>query len=629
MGFLVGVAGTLPAWSATRHVVLLFDERPELPGLAVLEAELIHTLAASADHIEVYREAMDLSRFSSSTYETYLRDSLRAKYANKKIDVAVAVMGPALDFLLRNREVIFPGTPIVFCGLSRQGLGDRSLPSNVRGVLVKREFAPTLDLALRLQPKTQQVVVVGGTSEFDARLIEQARNQFRSFEDRIAFTYFTTLPLQQLLAELSRLPPQTIVLFISFFQDASGAAFVPHDVVQRVSAAANAPVYAFVDQYLGRGIVGGNLYSLAAHGTEAGKLVLQALANPEASVPVLTEVPSNKIVFDWRQMQRWGISQSNLPAGSEIRFRDPTAWDQYPWQIVLIVTAILAQAALIIRLFHEQRRRRKAETESRQRMSELAHMNRVATAGELSASIAHEVNQPLMAIATNAAAAKRWLSAKPSNVEEASASLAAIQSASVRASSIINNLRAMFKKDTKVEEPFEINGVVRSVLELVRTEANKHGVEIRTQLTDGLPSGSGHQVQLQQVVLNLAMNAIEAMDTLRLGQRELRVRTELHETGGVKVSVEDTGKGIAPADLERVFQPMVTTKATGMGIGLSICRSIIEEVHKGKIWAAAGTPRGSTFQFVLPTTTNTARGKMSAETIEQERLQAKAARLQH
>lgn len=359
---VVWVAGALPASSATRHVVLLFDERPELPGLAVLEADLVGTLVAnSADHVTVYREAMDLSRFSSSTHQTALRDFLRAKYADKKIDVVVAIMGPALDFLLSHGDAIFPGARIVFCGIDRRELGERSLPSHVRGVLVKREFASTLELALSLHPQTQRVAIVAGASEFDTRLLEQARNELRAFENRVAFTQLTALPLQQLLAELSRLPPQTIVLFVSLFQDGAGAPFVPHDVVQRVSVAANAPVYGFVDQYLGRGIVGGNLYSVAAHGAQAAKLVLQALAGSAPSETSLSEVQSSEVLFDWRQMQRWGISESWLPAGSEIRFRDLTAWQTYRGYVLSIAAIVFAQSALIGWLLHEHRRRLRSE----------------------------------------------------------------------------------------------------------------------------------------------------------------------------------------------------------------------------------------------------------------------------
>jgi hypothetical protein len=309
-GLLVWLAFAAPVLAATRHVVVLYDERLDFPGLADLDRDLVRTLVSeSEDTIEVYREAMDLSRFGSDLYKMQLRDFLRAKYTSKKIDVAIAVFGPSLDFLLSYGEAIFPGTPIVFCGIDRKELGDRTLPPRVRGVLIKREFAPTIDLALKLHPGTDRLVVVVGTSEFDSRLLQQARQEFRPYEDRLHFTYLNTLPLDKVLAQLSQLPPHTIVLYTTFFQDVTGESFIPHDVVERVSAVASAPTYGFLDQFVGRGIVGGNLYSVSKHGAEAAKLALQVLAGAETSRVPYSEVQANTLLFDWRQMHRWGISE--------------------------------------------------------------------------------------------------------------------------------------------------------------------------------------------------------------------------------------------------------------------------------------------------------------------------------
>ena len=203
---IIWIAGVFPASSATRNVFLLFDERVELPGLAALDGEFAHTLAFnSPDNIEIYRETMDVSRFDSDNYRTLLKDHLRAKYATKKIDVAVAVIAPALEFLLKHGDAIFPGTPIVFCGVDRTELGNRSLPAHVRGVLLKREFTPTIELALRLHPNTKRIAVVAGTSEFDTRLLDQARQQFDAYGSRLTFTYLTTAPLQKLLTDVAAL----------------------------------------------------------------------------------------------------------------------------------------------------------------------------------------------------------------------------------------------------------------------------------------------------------------------------------------------------------------------------------------------------------------------------------------
>jgi hypothetical protein len=269
----------LPASAATRRVVLLFGERPELPALALLQADLVRTLTSnSADTVEIYNEAMDLSRFGWNNHQLFLRDFLQAKYADKKIDLAIAILSPALEFLLNYGSVIFPGTPIIFCGIDKTELGNRLLPSQVRGILLKREFAPTVEIALRLHPRTERAVVVAGTSEFDTRLLDEAKIDFGFYGSRLDFKYLTTLPLQNLLAELSDLPPRTLVFYTTVFRDGAGETLVPREVVERVSAAANAPTYGFFEQYVGRGIVGGEVNSLSAHGVEAAKLALQVLA---------------------------------------------------------------------------------------------------------------------------------------------------------------------------------------------------------------------------------------------------------------------------------------------------------------------------------------------------------------
>ena len=268
--------------SATRSIVLLFDERPELPGLARLDAEFVEKFTAdSAEPVEFFREAMDLTRFSSDAHKVLLRDYLRKKYADKPIDVTVAIRQPALDLLLNSADPLFPGAAIVFLGVDPGYFGGRPLPAHVSGVLVTRDFAPTLELALRLHPTTENVVVVSGGSEIDLKLLETAKKQFQPYDGRVSFRYWTALPMQELLKELSQLPPRTIVLYTTFFRDGTGQAFVPHEVVEQVSKAASVPVYGFIDQYVGRGLVGGDVYSFAEHGAKAATLALQVLSGQD------------------------------------------------------------------------------------------------------------------------------------------------------------------------------------------------------------------------------------------------------------------------------------------------------------------------------------------------------------
>ena len=234
-------------------------------------------------------------------------------------------------------------------------------------------------------------------------------------------------------------------------------------------------------------------------------------------------------------------------------------------------------------------------------MTELAHMNRLATAGVLLASIAHEINQPLTGIVVQAGAARQWLASREPSIEKARDTLDQIESDGLRAGEIITSLRGLFKKETQARTTIDINKLIFTVLAIVRHELLRHGVELRTELDESVPSLEGDRVQLQQVVLNLVMNAIEAMQMET--QRILSIRSCVSKTNFVHVLVEDTGTGIDAPTHDHIFDPMFTTKERGMGIGLSICHSIVQS-HNGRIWVTRGIDKGSIFQFELPTSVN-------------------------
>jgi PAS domain S-box-containing protein len=242
---------------------------------------------------------------------------------------------------------------------------------------------------------------------------------------------------------------------------------------------------------------------------------------------------------------------------------------------------------------------RESERRFREVQTELAHANRAATMGQLTASIAHEVKQPFAAAAANAAAALRWLAAQPPNVDEARQALERIANDAVRGGDIIGRIRDLIKKTPSRVESVDINEAVREVIELTRSEAAKHGVSVRIALGENLPFVLGDRVQLQQVMLNLIVNALEAMSATCTGSRELLISTVRDSSKGVSIAVRDSGPGLRPIEIERVFDPFYTTKAHGLGMGLSICRSIVE-THGGRLWADANAGCGTVFQFVLP-----------------------------
>ena len=242
--------------------------------------------------------------------------------------------------------------------------------------------------------------------------------------------------------------------------------------------------------------------------------------------------------------------------------------------------------------------RKRAEEALQKAQAELAHVNRVATMGQLTASIAHEVNQPIAAAVTNAQVALRWLGAHPPDLEEVKEALDEIVKSGNRAADVIGRIRALINKAPPSKGRFDLNEAVRDVMTLARSDVLRNGVSLQTDLATGLPSVEGDRVQLQQVILNLILNAIEAMSGID-EERKLLISTETDASGRVLVAVRDSGPGLDPENVERLFEAFYTTKSSGMGMGLSICRSIVD-AHGGQVWASANKPRGAVFQFTLP-----------------------------
>ncbi|HSI35519.1 MAG TPA: ATP-binding protein [Tepidisphaeraceae bacterium] len=609
---LIGV--TAPAGGATperpRRVVVLHDENKDFSGLALLDQSIKDALKAGIPSgLEVHTEYLDVSRFHEPGHDAVVGEFFRRKYAGRQIDVVITVMAPSLDFVTKFGGTSWPGAAVVFCGIDRRELDGRTLGPNVTGVLVKREFKPTLELALRLHPGTRNVVFVAGTSPFNRYWTEQARAELREFESRVTIRNLTDLPLESIRDEVSRLPEHSVVLYLHLFRDGAGRTFSPNEAMSLIAERANAPIYVFLDQYVGLGGVGGWVYSFEVHGTRAGETAVRVLRGERPKQVSVTEASSSLNLFDARQLKRWGVAESALPAGAVVRFPDVSFWARYRWHVAGACAVIVTQAMLIFAMFVQLRRRRAAdaarrvaEADAHQRRTELAHVSRAATLGELTATLAHELSQPLAAVLNNAGAGQRFLANGSPDLAEVRAALADIAADATRASEVIGRLRGMLKRGTTVAafEPVDLNDVVRTVERLVHGDGVAHRVAVELDLAADLPPTAGDAIQLQQVVMNLMLNAFAAIDQPGRLVRRLVVRTRVVEGGsGVEAEFADSGSGISADVIDRLFEPFVTTKAEGLGMGLSICRSIVDQ-HGGRLRAENSPAGGATFTLTLP-----------------------------
>ncbi len=545
--------------------------------------------------LDITEHSLVTARSPDEDPEAPFVEYLRALFAKRPLDLIVSIGAPAAAFVQRHRHRLFAATPMVFTAVDQRRVQYSSLTANDAVVALRIDYLSAFENILQVLPDTKNVIVVVGTSPIEKFWKEAIGKEVEPLANRIKLSWTDELSFEALLKQASALPPNTAIFWELMIVDAAGVVHEGDVPLTRLHTVANAPIFSYDESFFGNAIVGGPLLLAADTGRQTAAVAIRILNGEKPGEIRAPIVQFASPVFDWREMQRWGISKNSLPPGSEILFRSPTAWEQYRGYILAFVAAILIQSALILWLVYEHWRRQRAEILARNTMSELTHVNRVATVGELSASIAHEVRQPLAAMLANAEGALRWL--KKGKLEEVRAGLKDIVSEGFRANDIITNLRAMFKHDVQEKTLVDINKLVSSVLALVVIDLQKHEIELQTQLDEQIPQVLGNQVQLQQVILNLVMNAIEAMSSSQI--RVLRIKTALSQPNKVHVSVEDTGTGIKPSDVDRLFKPLFTTKARGMGMGLSICQSIIE-THGGRIWVSPGANGGSIFQFELP-----------------------------
>ena len=560
--------------------------------------------------LDITDHSLMSARSSDEDSEAPFVEYLRALHAKKPLDLIVSIGAPAASFVQRHRVGLFANTPMVFTAVDERRVQSSLLTPSDAVVAVRIDYLEAMKNILQVLPETRNIVVVVGTSPIEKFWKEEIGRSVASLSGRVTFMWTDGLSFDEILKQTAALPPHTAIFWELMIVDAAGGVHEGNTALPRLHAVANAPIFSYDEAFFAGQIVGGPMISVEEGSRQTAAVAIRILGGERAGDIKVPPVRFATPRFDRQQMQRWGISESRLPLGSEIYFREPSVWEQYRLQIIVILVIIVLQAALISWLVNEHRRRSLAEIRSRNAMTELANMNRLATAGQLSASIAHEINQPITGMVLNANAALRRMAAEKPDMEAIRDSLTDIVEAGHRAGEIVQSVRAMFDKDPRAKVPINLNNLINTVLVMLRVDLQTDGVSVETQLDEQLPTVKGDAVQLQQVILNLIVNAADAM---RLVQpRVLKVQTKVAPSGRVHVSIEDTGTGISAPDRGRIFDPLFTTKAAGMGMGLSICRSIIEN-HGGRIWVSSGVNGGSIFQFELPTKSNHAiLGSMTA-----------------
>ena len=549
--------------------------------------------------LDIQEHALLTARFNNPGPEAPFVEYLHSLYQGAMPDIVLSIGAPAARFAQKYRAKLFPDTPLVLTAVEHRLIDRADLSDNDVVVAIRNDFMAAFENILQLLPDTRSIAIVVGASPLEKFWVGEVKRELKPLGERVELVWYSDLSFDEILKRASKLPEHTALFWGLMSVDAAGIVHESDLALRSLHAVANAPIFSYQEPFFGDGAVGGPMHLIAETSSRTVSAAIGILGGAKpASIryePIGFAAPR----YDWRELQRWGISEARLPPGSEILFREPTIWVRYRWQMLMITAVFLVQAGLISGLLHERRRRRFAEVESRQRLAELAHANRYSAVGEFTTSIAHELNQPLGSILTNAETAELILSTNTPDIDEVRQILADIRRDDQRASEVIRRLRSVLKRTPFEVEQIELSDTVREAIGLVKAVAD--GRRIALIYTPGLVDLyiRGDPIQLQQVILNLVINAMDAVSDADTGKREVSVST-LRAGNQAEIRVADTGPGIATTDLARVFDPFFTTKPQGMGMGLAIVKTIIE-AHHGEIGAANHAAGGALFTIRLPT----------------------------
>jgi signal transduction histidine kinase len=556
-------------------------------------------LAALPQTIEFYSEGFETLRLTGAhLQEAAFVEQLLKKYGSDPPNLIIT-HGEMFGVVMRHRAELWPEIPLMFVDVAEQRVRAGELPAGIPRISVDVDFAGTFALARRLQPEARRVLVVFGTTDHDQYWGQYVMHMLEPYRNLMKTEATDKSPMDATLRKVAAMDRNTIVIYVSVVRDQTGRSFVTQEVAERLAETSKAPMYSAFGSTMGLGLVGGSITRATdAKAFAVGETARRLLkGEPAADIPNAPAVQPGCAV-DWRAVQHWQIDASRIPASCRIFFREPSFISRHPVEVIgpIVLAALLG--SLSVGWLRQRRRGERAEAEVEKQREELAHAGRLVSAGHLTASITHEINQSLTAILSNAEAGSMLLSQENPPLNEIKQIFDDIGADDLRAAEVIRRLRALLTKHAIERRSVFPNQIISETLKLLEPMTKALQITVYCRLIDPAPVLEGDSIQLQQVLLNLLMNAVEATKEAPVERRYIRIHTDVDSESNYSVSVSDSGPGISPEQMSNLFKPFFSTKPNGMGLGLFLVRSIVE-AHGGTV-GATSDGIGATFHITIP-----------------------------
>jgi signal transduction histidine kinase len=581
------------------RVVILTGADPTLPGAMQQIAGIRGVLeTAGPSGAEFFVDPLDGLRFGGEALMPEFLALIKKKYSQEQPDLVIGMGEYAAQFAMRYHTQVWPSAPVLITSVSDEWLKQHPIPADFSYVPLHIDVAGTLAIVETLQPKARRLIVIGGATDDDHRAVQSAVAQIRQRKHPWSVEVWEGYSLPELRERLAKLDQHVAVVYTTMYRDREARAYFPFEVVAPMAEASRAPIYGWYSTYIAQGLTAGSMLGFDRYGERTGELAASILRGNTKPAGAMLDAGTPRCTANVEQMERFGFSTADLPADCGYVNVPRSLWREYRGVVLIALSVVIMQALTIAALLVQRRRLRVAEEDAECHRSELARAARFASVGELSASIAHEVGQPLGAILSNADAAELLLKSRCEEMSGLHEIFTDVRRDALRANEVVQRLRALLQKQAAVFAPLQLDVVLRDMFVLINPEARRRGVIVESTFAAGATEILGDRVQLEQVLLNLAMNAMDAMQTIEPSMRVLSISTH-RVTDGIELAVGDRGTGIAANLVPQLFEPFYTTKPHGMGLGLSIVRSIVD-AHRGWVTAMPREGGGTVFIVWLP-----------------------------